>query len=167
MAAITDLATASSVASADYYVISQSGTDKKMAHSTLLANFISAGTWTPALAFSTSNGTASMTYTATYMAISDGTNRMIHLYMEAVITKGTASGNLQFTGMPVNANNITPFATMTINMDVGNGNFMYCNTSGALALVKSDSASGGNVAITAADMAATSYIRISGIYRYS
>lgn len=167
MTAITDLATASSVANANYYVISQSGTDKKVTHSTVLASFITAGTWSPTLAFSGGNGTGSAVFVANYMTIGDGTNKLIYIYMEAVITKGSASGNVQFTGMPVNASAVTVFPLMTVYADVGHGSHAYCNTTGAIAIVKSDSASGGSVLLTATDLGTTSYIRISGMYRYT
>ena len=103
MAAITDLATASSIAAGNYGVVNQSGTDKKFDLG-IFAQY-SSGTFTPDLRFG--GVTTGISYTSRggyYTKIADV------CYVEGWITlssKGSASGVAIIAALPFSAKNVT------------------------------------------------------------
>jgi hypothetical protein len=88
MAAITDLSTASSVAAADYFVISQSGTDKKLAYSTMYAS----GTFTPYIDFGGAHvGTGASLQQGNWIRV----GRLVFVDIVLILTsKGSSTGSV-------------------------------------------------------------------------
>lgn len=86
MAAITDLSTASSIAAADYFVISQSGTDKKVAYSTIYAS----GTFSPYIDFGGAHtGTAASLQQGNWIRV----GKIVFIDIVLVLTsKGSSTG---------------------------------------------------------------------------
>lgn len=107
MAAITDLATASSIAAADYLVVNQSGTDKKFTADKL--GIIANGTWTPDLRFGASN--AGITY-SNRQGYYSKIGRAVFVQGSMLLSsKGAATGNATVAGLP--------FASTNVSLGVG------------------------------------------------
>ena len=116
MAAITDLATASSVATGDYLVINQSGTDRKVTAGSF--GIYSSGTWTPDLRFG--GTTTGITYSSRggqYIKIG---NLCWFTGWIALSSKGTATGAAIIAQLPFtaanNANIYPPIPIQWISM---------------------------------------------------
>ena len=116
MAAITDLAAASSVAATDLLVISQSGTDRKVTADKF--GIYVAGTWTPDLRFG--GATTGITYSSRggqYVKI--GNWCWVQGWF-VLSSKGSATGAATVYGLPFTAANIAnmypPFTVQWLSM---------------------------------------------------
>ena len=96
MAAITDLSTASSVNAADYLVLSQSGTDKKVTADKFAV--LTSGTFTPGLAFG-GNGVGMTFASRSGTYVKAGKIVYVSFYI-ALSAKGSSTGNVTVTGLP-------------------------------------------------------------------
>ena len=107
MAAITDLSTASSVAAADYLVLSQSGTDKKVTANKF--GIVDNGVWTPDLRFGGSN--AGITY-SNRQGYYSKIGRIVLVQGSMLLSsKGSPTGNATVAGLP--------FASTNVSLGVG------------------------------------------------
>lgn len=96
MAAITDLATASSVATGDYLVISQGGTDRKVVADKFAIHV--AGTWTPTLLFA--GGNSGITYSAQVGNYVKCGNLVMISARVALTSKGSSTGTCYIGNFP-------------------------------------------------------------------
>ncbi len=111
MAAITDLASASSVTgSSDQTVVNQSGTDKRSTVDTLIGRAV--GSWTPTVTASSGSGTISSL--GQYRKIGDVCWCWFQLSIDS---KGTLSGGLFVSGLPFTANSGMSLANTSVLID--------------------------------------------------
>ena len=121
MAAITDLSSASSVNAADYLVLSQSGTDKKVTADKFAV--LTSGTFTPGLAFG-GNGVG-MTFSSrsgTY--VKAGKIVLVSFYI-ALSAAGSSTGTATITGLPHAAGTGLPDAIGAMAWYQMASNFVY------------------------------------------
>lgn len=162
MAAITDLAAASSVAAADLFVINQSGTDKKVTADKLAVQV--AGTWTPSLRFGGAD--TSLTYAARYGRYYTLGKIVIAFAQIELSAKGSSTGAATVIGLPLAAINVANFyVPVYLQAYAVTGGFIEGNIApGAQIISLYSLASGTRVALTHAEFTNGSVFQIVAIY---
>ena len=120
MAAITDLSTASSVNAADYLVLSQSGTDKKVTADKFAV--LTSGTFTPGLAFG-GNGVG-MTFSSRSGTYVKAGKIVVVSFDIRLSAKGSSTGAATITGLPITAGSGLPDAIGHLAWYQMNANFV-------------------------------------------
>ena len=152
MAAISDLATASSVAGTDYLVVSQSGTDRKAAAS-LFAQ-ASNSTWTPTLAFG--GNSVGITYSARAGTWKRAGDLIVANFSFVLTSKGSSTGAATISGLPVSMTGSVCWRYATGLASGVNGLISYVSNTQTLTLLKF--ASGAVSGLFDTDFTNTTYI---------
>lgn len=162
MAAITDLASASSVAVGDYLVISQSGTDKKVTANKFAIQ--TAGTWTPSLRFGGAD--TGLTYANRYGRYYVLGGLVFAFAQFELSAKGSSTGAVTVTGLPFPSINTANFYTpVFLQAYAVTGTFIEGNIAPAASTITLYSlASGTRSALTDAAFTASSVMQITAIY---
>jgi len=162
MAAITDLASATSVATSDLLVLSQSGADKKVTADKFAIQ--TASTWTPSLRFGGAD--TSLTYTARYGRYYALGKIVIAFAQIELSNKGSSTGAATVIGLPIAAINVANFyVPVYLQAYAVTGGFLEGNIApGAQIISLYTLASGTRVALTNAEFTNSSVFQIVAIY---
>ncbi len=167
MAAITDLATLTAIASGDWLVVNDisAGSDKKITQADLLGG---SGTWTPALRFG--GATTGITYgtqVGNYVRI----GALIWFDCRIILTsKGSATGAATIAGLPfANIGGLTPISLVldTLGASIVDSAAMIASSATTISLYVTTAAYTAQSLMTDAYASNTLSIYISGVYRTS
>lgn len=166
MAAITDLAALTAIASGDLFVVNDvsAGTDKKITQADMLG---SASTWTPVLAFG--GASTGITYSA-QTGIYNRVGTLVWIGCRLTLTsKGSATGSAVITGLPFAVTTaVGPMSVIIITAGTSIASIVAGATSSQINLyaIAAAGAAGHSVA-TDATFANTTDLIVGGCYRTS
>lgn len=162
MAAITDLAAASSVAAADYLVLSQSGTDKKVTADKFA--IMTTGIWTPAVSGDSGSGATYTTQTGIYVRFGDWVIATVNITLSS---KGSLTGTAKFS-LPVTPRAspyITSEATVLVdNYSGSNAPVGQITSSSAFVVLVKSGTTGTHSTIQWSELGNTTNMRVTAIY---
>lgn len=167
MAAITDLATLTSVATDDWLVVNDvsAGSDKKITQSDLMGG---SGTWTPDLTFG--GASTGITYSSRSGQYARAGGLVFVQGVIILTSKGSATGNASIGNLPFTsaASGLSWLTLAWQNMTASYVNMTgYVNSSSAAISIRGITAAGtSNITnVTNAGFSNTTILYVSGVYR--
>jgi len=162
MAAITDLATLTTIAGGDWLVVNDvsAAGDRKITRDNLLGGI---GTWTPALYFG--GAAVGMTYSGRGGNYVRAGNAVLFAGFMALSAKGSSSGNAVISGLPVTPSGDTSIANVFFSGMATNWiNVVAYTSSGLLYLAGTQAAAASLSILSHTDFGNSSTLFFSGMY---